>query len=284
MNQVPVLILAGGLGTRLSEETVSKPKPMVEIGDIPILLHIMRFYYSHGFNDFVICAGYKSWEIKSFFLNYAYRRQHLELDIRTPESEISAFGGANLQEKWRVRVLDTGSTAMTGARVARTLDILEKDDFDDFALTYGDGLCNVNLREELSFHQSHKKLGTILGVKPMARFGELELGSEDYVAAFREKPQGSGGYINGGFFFLRRGFRKYLRAEDDCVLEQAPLVNLASDRQLVMFRHDGFWQPMDTLRDKQYLQNLWESGDAPWVLRAPESGPVITEKLQQVFL
>jgi len=266
-SKVPVFILAGGMGTRLSEETQLKPKPMVEIGDIPILLHIMRRYYAFGFNDFVICAGYRSWDIKEFFLNYEFRRNHVELDHRASEDRPAMAFGRNLeQEKWRVRVIDTGIDAMTGARVARAFDEVDRiEKIDTFALTYGDGLSDVNFNEQTSFHEHHGKIGTVLGVRPLARFGELDLGQDGRVMSFVEKPQGKEGLINGGFFFLKRKFRDYLSTDSDCILERKPLATLAQDKELMMFQHRGFWQPMDTLRDKTTLQELWESGKAPWL-------------------
>lgn len=273
-SDVPVFILAGGLGTRFSEETVLKPKPMIEIGDLPILVHIMRYYYRFGFDDFVICAGYKSWEIKNYFLSYAYRFNALDLDLRdgqkvqTYETKKN-YLNLNL-EKWRVRVIDTGTDAMTGARVARAFDAIAVDGegakFENFALTYGDGLSEHDLDKQWDFHQKHGKIGTVLGVHPRARFGELDING-DQVQAFLEKPQSRQGYINGGFFFLKRDFRKYLSDKDDCILEQKPLSKLAEDRELNMYKHEGFWQPMDTLRDKTVLQEMYEKGEAPWVTK-----------------
>jgi glucose-1-phosphate cytidylyltransferase len=266
VKNVPVFILAGGLGTRLSEETQIKPKPMVEIGDLPILVHIMRWYYSFGFNDFVICAGYRSWEIKSFFLNYEFRQNHLTIDHRTYANALPVSFGENTgQENWRVRVVDTGADCMTGGRVARALEMVSAtDQFDDFAVTYGDGLCDVNLTKELEFHRSHHKLSTVLGVHPMARFGELEVQPDGRVSGFLEKPQSKQGLINGGFFFFKRGFSKYLSTDSDCILERVPLSSVAKEGELMIYKHDGFWQPMDTLRDKTHLQQLWETGKAPW--------------------
>lgn len=267
LQNIPVFILAGGLGTRLSEETHLKPKPMIEIGDIPILVHIMRSYYAHGFNDFVVCAGYRSWDIKQYFLNYEFRVNHLQIDHRKESFEAPKPLGRNMsQEKWRVRVIDTGVDCMTGGRVARAFDeIARSQQIDEFALTYGDGLTDVDLVKEIEFHRKHGKAGTVLGVPPAARFGELDVQSNDRVANFLEKPQSRQGLINGGFFFFKGEFRKYLSAQADCILERNPLAKLAEDGELMMYRHMGFWQPMDTLRDKTQLQALWDSGKAPWV-------------------
>lgn len=266
VTNTPVFILAGGLGTRLSEETQLKPKPMVEIGEKPILLHIMKSYYAQGFRDFVICAGYRSWMIKEFFLNYEYQCNHLEIDHREDTRRAPQILGKNsTQEKWRVRVIDTGLNAMTGARVARAFDVAQtQEPFENFALTYGDGLSDVDLNKEYAFHIENKKIGTVLGVRPVARFGELEIKDSNLVQGFLEKPESKQGRINGGFFFFKKDFRKYLSAEDSCILERVPLEKLAADKQLCMYQHDGFWHPMDTLRDKMLLNDLWESGKAPW--------------------
>lgn len=272
-NQVPIFILAGGLGTRFSEETGLKPKPMIEIGDTPILIHIMRWYYSHGFNDFVICAGYRSWEIKDYFLDYEFRKNHLVIDHRTSENSPARMLGQNSeQEKWRVRVVDTGLETMTGARLAKAFDFIqEQESFETFGLTYGDGLSDVDLKRELAFHQEHGKAATLLGVKPLARFGELDVNRAGKVASFLEKPQSKQGYINGGFFFLNREFRKYLKTDPSCILEREPLSGAAQDSELMMFEHLGFWQPMDTLRDKNHLQSLWESGKAAWLPKSSQA-------------
>ena len=268
--KVPVFILAGGLGTRLSEETTLKPKPMVEIGDVPILVHLMRWYYSFGFNDFVICAGYKSWEVKSFFLNYEFRVNHVAIDHRTAAHEPAFAHGRNVaQEKWRVRVIDTGNDTMTGGRVARALDeVCEQDQFENFALTYGDGLSDVDLAKQFDFHQSHDQIGTVLGVRPTARWGEFDIVDDHRVTAFVEKPESRQPWVNGGFFFMKRKFRDYLKTDPSCVLEKSPVADLASDGQLHVYKHTGFWHPMDTLRDKMYLQELWEKGKAPWRAKA----------------
>jgi len=265
-SKIPVFILAGGMGTRISEETHLKPKPMIEIGEIPILVHIMRRFYSFGFNDFIICAGYRSWELKQYFLTYEFRKNHLVIDHRqNADRPAQALGRSVDQERWRVRVIDTGTSTMTGGRVARAFDEVNAEEpIGTFALTYGDGLSDVNLGQELAFHQKHGKLGTVLGVRPVARFGELDVSNEK-VKSFLEKPQSKQGLINGGFFIFEKGFRKYLDPRTECVLETEPLAKLAKDQELMMFSHDGFWQPMDTLRDKTYLQSLWDSGQAPWL-------------------
>ena len=264
---VPVFVLAGGLGTRLSEETQIKPKPMVEIGEIPILVHIMRWYYGHGFNDFVICAGYRSWEIKHFFLNYEFRMNHLVIDHRDSlTTSPASFGQSLEQEQWRVRVIDTGINSLTGTRLARALDIIsEEQAFDDFALTYGDGLSDVDLTKELAFHRSHGTIGTALAVNVQQRFGILKIESDMKVSGFVEKPADRQEAVSGGFFFFKKEFRRYIDSSSACVLERLPLERLAADGELMSFRHSGFWYPMDTLRDKTYLEGLWNSGAAPWV-------------------
>jgi glucose-1-phosphate cytidylyltransferase len=268
LSRIPVLILAGGLGTRISEETQGRPKPMVEIGETPILIHIMRWYYSQGFNDFVILGGYKVWEIKSYFLNYEYRTNHLSLDHRVEATRTAkSFGERRTQERWRVRVIDTGMNAQTGSRVFQGLEILEQEDpgFHTFALTYGDGLSDVDLKAELAFHREAKGIGTVLGVSPPARFGELKIeNSNQFVTEFSEKPQTGSGTINGGYFFFERTFKKYLSAAPATILEQTPLSKIAKEKKLAVYRHPGFWQPMDTLRDKNYLETLWTEGKAPW--------------------
>lgn len=267
--QIPVFILAGGLGTRISEETHLKPKPMIEVGGLPVLLHLMRWYYSFGFDDFVICAGYRAWEIKQFFLNYEYRANHIGIDHRTQHDARATCFGRNLsQEKWRVRVIDTGEECMTGGRIARAYDEVARDTpMEHFAATYGDGLSDVNIKQELDFHLKHGQVGTLLGVPPLSRFGELDVTPDGKVKRFVEKPKSTAALINGGFFFFKKEFRDYLRADADCVLEQEPLSKLASDGKLLQTTHMGFWQPMDTLRDRNHLESLWASGNAPWRAR-----------------
>ncbi|MBY0371924.1 NTP transferase domain-containing protein [bacterium] len=277
---VPVLILAGGLGTRISEESQTKPKPMVEIGGIPILVHIMRHYYAHGFNDFVICGGYKAIEIKKYFLYYQMLHNDLDIDHRNSFDADWKFREQNgQQEKWRVRVLDTGANTMTGARIGRALKTLSMaNHFDHFAVTYGDGLSDVNLTDEYAHHLSHGYLGTVLGVKNTARYGELEVMPNGKVRSFVEKPANSQGFINGGFFFFRREFEEYLGLQEGLVLEDQPLTRLAADGQLNVFRHLGFWHAMDTLRDRNNLEKLWATGQAPWShpMVTPVSAPVAT--------
>ncbi|MFZ9595462.1 MAG: sugar phosphate nucleotidyltransferase [Bdellovibrionia bacterium] len=276
--EVPVFILAGGLGTRISEETNLRPKPMIEVGDIPILVHIMRWYYAHGFNDFVICGGYRSWEIKQYFLNYEFRVNHLLIDHR--EGGLSALtqkkkrvadimGQNQAQERWRIRVIDTGLNCMTGGRIARAFDEIHGSDrFEHFAITYGDGVSDVPLGRELEFHLEHQRIGTVLGVTPLARFGELEVNSDGRVDGFLEKPEMNQGSINGGFFFMKRQFREFLSTDATCILERQPLATLAQRGELMMFKNPGFWHPMDTLRDKNYLQELWDKGNPPWLYRS----------------
>ena len=239
---------------------------MIEIGETPILVHIMRWYYSFGFNDFVICAGYKSSEIKDYFLNYQFRQNDLCIDHRTnAQQPARAEGSTQGHEKWRVRVIDTGPETMTGGRVAKAYDAVTKSEkFDHFAVTYGDGLTDVNLTDEFAAHTKHGKIGTMLGVAPLSRFGEIERDKEGVVLSFLEKPEDKVGLINGGFFFFKSGFRAYLETRNDLILERQPLEKLAKERELVTYEHRGFWQCMDTLRDKTQLQATWESGRAPW--------------------
>ncbi len=253
-----VVILAGGLGTRLSEETVLKPKPMVEIGGKPILWHIMKIYSHYGFNDFIICLGFKGYVIKEYFSNYFLHMSNVTFDFANNSMEVHE----QYAEPWRVTLVDTGQESMTGGRVRRAAPYLDED---TFMLTYGDGVADVNIAELVSFHKSHGKLATVTSTQPAGRFGALHLAADNSVASFHEKPVGDGAWINGGFFVLQRSMIDHI-AGDSTVFEKEPLERLARDGELVAYKHAGFWQPMDTLRDKMHLEELWESGKAPWKL------------------
>jgi len=252
-----VVILAGGVGSRLSEETQVKPKPMVEIGGIPILAHIISIYSHHGLNDFIICLGYKGYMIKEYFANYVLHNTDVTFDIRTGET---IFHRTQVQP-WRVTLVDTGDNTMTGGRLRRVADLL--DPVEPFCMTYGDGVGDVDIRGLVEFHRGHGKSATLTAVRPPGRFGALDL-SGDTVARFTEKPMGDhSGYINGGFFVLSPRVVDRI-AGDDTSWELEPLEGLAADGELKAFRHDGFWQPMDTLRDRNQLEELWKSGRAAW--------------------
>ena len=250
------VILAGGRGTRLAEETSLRPKPMVEIGGRPILWHIMKIYAAHGIQDFVICLGYRGWQIKEYFLNYALHSSDLVVDLAARSVEVLRPAA----EPWRVTLVDTGDDTQTGGRLRRIRHLVGDD--DTFCLTYGDGVANVDITQQLAFHRTHGRLATITAVTPPGRFGALDCDG-DRVTAFTEKPVGDGGFINGGFFVLSP--RVFDRIEgDDTVWEQAPLRSLAADGELRAWQHAGFWQPMDTLRERDYLESLWASGTPPW--------------------
>lgn len=250
------VILAGGLGTRISEETQLRPKPMVEVGGRPILWHILKMYAAHGINDFVICCGYKGNVIKEFFASYFMTQSDVTFDMRSNRMEVHH----KRAEPWNVTVVDTGEHTMTGGRLQRVARYVQDD--EAFCFTYGDGVSSLDISASLDFHQQHGKQATLTAVFPPARFGVLDLDG-DQVRAFQEKPRGEGGRINGGFFVLSPQVLSRLTG-DDCVWEQQPLASLASDGELMAFAHDGFWQPMDTLRDKNLLEELWASGKAPW--------------------
>ena len=250
------IIFAGGLGTRISEETTIRPKPMIEIGGKPILWHIMKTYSHHGINDFVICCGYKGYVIKEYFANYFLHMSDVTFDMSKNSMEVHQRSA----EPWRVTLIDTGEDTMTGGRLKRVAAFVKDEEF--FCLTYGDGLSDINITELLAFHKSKNVLATLTATIPPGRFGALEL-KGGQVKSFREKPKGDGGMINGGFFVLSPLVIDYI-GDDQTVWEREPLESLAREGQLAAFQHHGFWQPMDTLRDKFHLEELWKSGQAPW--------------------
>lgn len=250
------VILAGGLGTRLSEETSIKPKPMVEIGGMPILWHIMKSYSAHGVNDFIICCGYKGYVIKEYFANYFLHMSDVTFDMRNNNMEVHH----KRAEPWTVTLVDTGEHSMTGGRLNRVRKYVEND--DAFCFTYGDGVGDIDISASIEFHKSHGKAATLTATYPPGRFGALDM-KQGRVLNFKEKPKGDGAMINGGFFVLSPKVLKHLKG-DDTVWEQQPLQQLAEDGELMAFEHHGFWQPMDTLRDKYLLEELWANGKAPW--------------------
>jgi glucose-1-phosphate cytidylyltransferase len=258
--ETPVFILCGGLGTRIKEETEFKPKPMVPIGNHPILWHIMRLYSCYGFKKFILCAGFKSEVIKSYFLNYSSMHSDFTVDLKNNHLTVHSV---DHDEEWEVTVAYTGEQTMTGARIAIASQKY-LGSATHAAVTYGDGLTDANLRDEFAFHLTHGKIGTILGVNPPSRFGEIHL-EGDHVVEFLEKPDFNEKWINGGFFFFKRDFfKEYLSREESCILERTPLVKLAQASQLTIYRHSGFWGCMDTQRDRDNLNQLWTSGKAPW--------------------
>ncbi len=250
------VILAGGLGTRISEETHLRPKPMIEIGGKPILWHIMKIYSAHGVNDFVICCGYKGYLIKEYFANYFLHMSDVTFDMTKNSMEVHQHHA----EPWRVTLVDTGENTMTGGRLKRVGNYVQEEEI--FCFTYGDGIADVDISATISFHKSHGKLATVTAVQPPGRFGALSI-TDDSVAGFSEKPRGDGGLINGGFFVLSPLCIERI-AEDSTSWELEPLTSLASDGELKAWVHNGFWQPMDTLREKNMLETLWQSGNAPW--------------------
>jgi glucose-1-phosphate cytidylyltransferase len=251
------VILAGGLGTRLSEETDLKPKPMVEVGGKPILWHIMKIYSVHGVNDFVICCGYKGYMIKEYFANYFLHQS----DVTFCMTDNSMHVDQNNAEPWTVTLVDTGDNTMTGGRLKRVKDYVK--DEEAFCFTYGDGVGNVDITQLIQFHQSHGKQATLTATRPPGRYGALKFGPDDRVDKFQEKPDGDGSWINGGFFVLSPKVIERIE-KDSTIWEREPLDGLAKDGELIAFKHDGFWQPMDTLREKIMLNDLWNSGKAPW--------------------
>lgn len=253
-----VLILAGGLGTRISEESHLRPKPMITIGEQPILWHIMKYYSAFGLNDFVICCGYKGYIIKEYFANYYLHTSDLTFDF-SAENRMTVH--SNVAEPWRVTLVDTGLYTQTGARIKRVRKYL---DDEPFMLTYGDGVSNVDLKALLQHHQNSGKTVTLTGIKPVGRFGVLDIASDDSILSFREKAQEDMGWVNGGFMVSQPELFDYLSTNEDCVLEKEPLETLAQLRKLGIYKHHGFWQCMDTQRDKLLLEKLWAAGDAPW--------------------
>ena len=250
-----VVILAGGIGTRISEESHLRPKPMIEIGGRPILWHIMKIYSSHGLRDFIICCGYKGYMIKEYFANYSLHMSDVTFDIGSNRMEVLQ----NNAEPWKVTLVDTGESTATGGRLRRVRHLL---DGDDFCFTYGDGVANVDVAALIKFHRVQRRLATVTAVQPPGRFGALDI-SEHRITRFEEKPLGDAGWINGGFFVLSREVIDYV-ASDASVWEREPMERLAADGQLSAYQHYGFWHPMDTLRDRNHLEELWRAGDAPW--------------------
>lgn len=250
------VILAGGLGTRISEETHLKPKPMIEIGGRPILWHLMKLYSAHGIDEFIICCGYKGYVIKEYFANYFLHMSDVTFDMRENRMEVHQ----RYADPWRVTLVDTGENTLTGGRLKRVADYVR--DEEAFCFTYGDGLSNVDVAELLRFHKAHGKKATVTAVQPPGRYGALQLDGHQ-VYGFAEKPRGDGGLINGGFFVLSPSVLEYIPG-DETPWESAPLERLAEDGELMAFEHRGFWQPMDTLREKNQLEELWVSGRAPW--------------------
>ena len=256
MNIRKAVILAGGLGTRISEESSIKPKPMVEIGGKPILWHIMKLYAAHGINEFIICCGYKGYMIKEYFANYYLHRSDVTFDMKNNKMHVHE----NKAEPWKVTLVDTGENSQTGGRLKRVADYLK--DEECFCFTYGDGLGNIDIAESIRLHKQQKRLATITAVYPQAKFGALDI-SGTQVTSFQEKPKGDNGMINGGFFVLSPKVLEYID-NDQTSWEQESLERLTDEGQLTVYQHEDFWQPMDTLRDKNYLEKLWTSGKAPW--------------------
>jgi glucose-1-phosphate cytidylyltransferase len=252
-----LVIFAGGLGTRISEESHLKPKPMIEIGGKPILWHIMKLYSFHGIHDFIICCGYKGYLIKEYFSDYFLHMSDVTFDMVHNEMHVHD----QKVEPWRVTLVDTGETTMTGGRLKKVAKYLSEN--ETFCLTYGDGLSDVNITKLIAFHHAHSCPATLVAIAPPGRFGILTLAESDSVKAFKEKPEGNGEYINGGFFVLSPKVIDLIEG-DQTIWERGPLETLAQTGQLKAYRHDGFWQPMDTIRDKNLLEELWASGQAPW--------------------
>lgn len=251
------VILAGGQGTRISEESISRPKPMIEIGGKPILWHILKIYSCHGINDFVICCGYKGYLIKEYFANYFLHMSDVTFDMQNNKMEVHH----RYAEPWKVTLVNTGEKTMTGGRLKRVRQYVENE--DAFCFTYGDSVGDVNISRLIEFHRQHGKKATLTATYPPARFGALDIHTDDRVLSYKEKPKGDGGMINGGFFVLSPKVIDLIQ-DDSTVWEAEPLEQLAADEEMMAYKHESFWQPMDTLRDKNFLEALWESGKAPW--------------------
>ena len=258
MDKVQVVILAGGRGTRIAEESEFRPKPMIKIGGKPIIWHIMKIYAHYGYSDFIICLGYKGEMIKEHFINY--KALNSDFTITLGQRDNIQVHGNNAEDHWRVTLANTGLASMTGSRIKQIERYVNSD---IFMLTYGDGVADINIHKLLAFHNAHKKIGTLTGVHPQSRFGELLVDGKQ-VKKFAEKPNVTEGHINGGFFVFDKRIFNYLNEDDSCILEKSPLENLAIDGELMLYTHDGFWQCMDTMRDMTLLNNLWENNQAPW--------------------
>jgi glucose-1-phosphate cytidylyltransferase len=252
-----VVLLAGGLGTRLSEETVLRPKPMVEIGGMPILWHIMKIYSSYGFNDFIVCLGYKGYVIKEYFANYFLHKSDVTIDL----SDNSIKVHDSQAEPWKITLVDTGNDSMTGGRIKRIQQFVNNE---TFMLTYGDGVGNLDIKALYEFHKNHGRLCTVTSVQPSGRFGALNIIENDAVHSFMEKPKGDGAWINGGFFVCEPGIFDYIKDGDSTVWEQKPMEQIANDGQMNAYKHSGFWRPMDTLKDKHDLNEMWDTNQSPW--------------------
>jgi len=252
-----VVILAGGLGTRLSEETVLKPKPMVEIGSMPILWHIMKIYSSYGYNDFVICLGYKGYIVKEYFANYFLHKSDVTIDLSDNSIKIHD----SQAEPWKITLVETGNDSMTGGRIKRIQPYINNE---PFMLTYGDGVANINVEELVKFHQSHGKLCTVTSVQPSGRFGALDIGTDSSVHSFLEKPRGDGAWINGGYMVCEPGIFDFIKDGDSTIWEKAPMEDIATSGEMKAYKHHGFWRPMDTLKDKHDLNEMWDQNKAEW--------------------
>jgi glucose-1-phosphate cytidylyltransferase len=252
-----VVILAGGLGTRLSEETVIKPKPMVEIGGMPILWHIMKIYSSYGYNDFVVCLGYKGYVVKEYFANYFLHKSDVTIDLKNNAIEVHESEA----EPWKITLVDTGNDSMTGGRIKR---IQKYTNNEPFMLTYGDGVGDIDISELVKYHESHGKLCTVTSVQPSGRFGALDLSASSQVNSFLEKPKGDGSWINGGYMVCQPGVFEFIEKGDSTVWEQEPMQNIAIQGEMKAFKHHGFWRPMDTLKDKHDLNDMWNANSSPW--------------------